>query len=274
MERPLGWLPELPDHRDFLIQAHNEPATTVLGFTPGQSEFTPTATSVTDITKYCSPIENQGALGSCVAQACVGMVEYLERRARNKHVDASRLFVYKMARTLDGFRGDTGAYIRSGIKSLAVFGAPPERYWKYDISKFDDDPPPFSYAYGQRFRAIRYYRLDSVQSSKTRLLEYTKQVLNYGLPVVFGFSVYNFGNEKGEFPMPEPGDRLYGGHAVLAVGFDDSRKIGKSVGALKIRNSWGTRWGEAGYGWLPYDYVTQRLSRDFWTIFSQQYLMD
>ncbi len=87
---------------------------------------------------------------------------------------------------------------------------------------------------------------------------------------MFGFTVYNFGNSKGEFEFPQAGQAVLGGHAVVAVGYDDARKIGKHKGALKIRNSWGKQWGEEGYGWLPYRYVEAGLAVDFWGLFKQK----
>jgi C1A family cysteine protease len=275
----LGWLRELPDPRDWVIDEH--PQGSLLfnrPLFPGTTQgplSTPTAVPASmDLTKWCSPIEDQGNLGSCTAQATVGLVEYLERRARGQHIDGSRLFVYKMARQLDGFTGDTGAYVRSAIKALRVFGAPPERYWPYNISKFDLDPPAFSFAYGQSFRAIRYFRLDRAGRRPADLLSMIKSMIAAALPVVFGYLVYSWGNSRGEFPMPDRNADPYGGHAVLAVGYDDAREIEGYRGALKIRNSWGTGWGERGYGWLPYGYVLDRLSSDFWVVYRQDYLID
>ena len=89
---------------------------------------------------------------------------------------------------------------------------------------------------------------------------------------MFGFTVYNFGNEKGEFEFPGSSDRVQGGHAVVAVGYDDNRKIGNEKGALKIRNSWGTAWGEGGYGWLPYTYIEAGLADDFWSLLRAEYV--
>jgi C1A family cysteine protease len=64
-----------------------------------------------------------------------------------------------------------------------------------------------------------------------------KNFLAAGFPTMFGLTVYNFGNANGEFEFPGPSDRVQGGHAVVALGYDDNRKIGKEKGALKIRNS-------------------------------------
>ena len=61
--------------------------------------------------------------------------------------------------------------------------------------------------------------------------------------------------------MPAVTEQLVGGHAVMAVGYDDSQ------GRFIVRNSWGDGWGMGGYFTFPYAYMTQRsLSSDFWTI--------
>ena len=278
----LGWHRDLPDHRDWFLDEHPEAARLFLNRPLFSNSDLPVASafplvslaSSVDLTAWCSPIENQSRLGSCTAQAAVGCVEYVEKRAKGRHIDGSRLFVYKTTRNLLGWTGDTGAYVRTTLKALNLFGAPPEKYWPYDISKFDNEPPPFVYAYGQNFRTIRYFRLDKPDQRAVDLLNLTRTVLAIALPVVFGFVVYNWGNQEGEFLMPGANDKPFGGHAILAVGYDDNRQIGDSKGALKIRNSWGAAWGERGYGWLPYDYVIQGLTSDYWTIFSQDYVLD
>lgn len=254
-----GWLPELPDHRDW-------DAVDVIekdGFRP--PAFSDDSPAV-DIRPYCSPVEDQGRLGSCTAQAVAGLVEYLERRIFRRHTDVSRLFLYKVARQLDGFVGDTGAYIRTAMKGLFLFGAPPERFWPYNVAEFDADPSAFVYAYGQSLQSISYYRVDQPNRSAGDVLKFTKALVAGFRPVVLGFRVYGVDNAKGEFPFPESGERPRGGHAVMVVGYDDNRVIGNYRGALLVRNSWGTGWGEGGYGWLPYEYVLRRLASDFWTL--------
>lgn len=229
-----------------------------------------------DLRQWCSPVENQGSLGSCTANAGVGMLEYYERRTTGKHIDGSRLFLYKVTRELLGFKGDDGAYLRDAMKAMVLFGVPPEKYWPYNVAKFNDEPSSFCYAFAQSYQAIKYYRLDPAGTSSTAALAAIRKNLAAALPAMFGFSVYSsippLSDGKGEIPFPNQGDSLEGGHAILAVGYDDNKKIGKDKGALLIRNSWGKDWGENGYGWLPYAYVEAGLADDFWSMVKAEYV--
>ena len=132
------------------------------------------------------------------------------------------------------------------------------------------DPPAFCFAYAQSYKAAHYYRLDPAGTTPSALLKNVRTNLAGGLPSMFGFTVYSsipaIGAGTGDIPFPTTSDKVEGGHAVVAVGYDDARKIGPHRGALKIRNSWGTQWGESGYGWLPYAYIENELADDFWSL--------
>lgn len=278
----LGWLPELLDVRDF--RPEHEKVAGLLAATSARRAMrrgraggarAPKLAAKVELREWCSPIEDQGALGSCTAHAAVGLVEFFERRASGKHVDASRLFVYKATRKLMGVTGDTGAYLRDAMKALVLVGAPPEEYWPYDVAAYEKEPPAFCYALGANWKAVRYFRLDSPGEGTGATLARVKEFLATGYPSMFGFTVYESiedAEHDGEIPFPGKNDRVEGGHAVVAVGYDDARKVGKEKGALLIRNSWGKMWGQGGYGWLPYAYVEAGLADDFWSVQSQTWV--
>jgi len=264
----MGWQRDLPDFRDYTPQT--PVVDSILTKSQPLQEAMKAAPSAVDLRKWCSPIEDQGALGSCTANAGVGLAEYFQRRAHGKYLDASRLFLYKTTRNLLGWTGDTGAYLRSTMKAMVLFGIPPEQYWPYNIADFDNDPSAFCYAMGLSYKITSYYRLDPPGASANQVLKRIKSSLAGGLPSMFGFSVYSsmpgIGEGTGAIPFPTAEDSFSGGHAVVAVGYDDAHKIGKSKGALLIRNSWGVDWGDKGYGGLPYDYVEAGLAVDFWSL--------
>jgi len=275
----MGWLPDLPDYRDYTPE-HREikPLLEEMNLAEVEKASLPPSA---DLRPWCSEIEDQGALGSCTAHAGVGLIEYYERKAFGTHIDASRLFLYKVTRNLLGWTGDTGAFIRTTMGAMVLFGVPPEKYWPYIIADFDKEPSAFCYAFGQNYQAIRYYRLDPLGTLSKTLLQRIKAYLAAKMPSMFGFTVFSSirqASTTGKIPFPCPGERILGGHAVVAVGYDDGMKIKNTIcgrettGALLIRNSWGTGWGENGYGWLPYEYVLQGMARDWWTVIKKEYV--
>nr|WP_255671984.1 C1 family peptidase [Corallococcus sp. AS-1-6] len=213
-----------------------------------------------DLRPWCSAVENQGNIGSCTANAVVGLYEYFQRRMTGENVEASRFFLYRATRRLLGWdgRGDTGAFIRSTIRALRLFGVPPEEYWPYNESDFDREPQAFQYAFAQNFRAIQYFRLEE-------RIGQLKSALDAGLPFAFGFTCFSSMftpdvDASGIIPYPSPQEDQKGGHAVLAVGYSDSH--------LLFKNSWGDKWGMGGYGFLPWTYFDRDrpLATDCWAL--------
>ncbi len=282
-EKGFGWIPDYPDFRDYtpesteLSLTHQKlglkkPVKKILKDLQPKNMVIP---PIRDLRNWCSPVEDQKSLGSCTAQAAVGALEYFERRVYNKHIDASRLFVYKVTRNLLGLSGDTGAYNRTTMATLALFGAPPESYWPYITEKFDEEPPAFCYAFAQSYQALMYYRIDPPGTSGNEVLNSAKRIMAIANPFIFGFSVYSSisqADQDGKVPFPDSNDSFWGGHAVLAIGYDDKMKIkhansgNETTGAILFKNSWGKDWGEDGYGWLPYKYVENGIARDWWSL--------
>lgn len=275
----MGWLPDYPDHRDYTLDHKKiKPMAKTLRVTEPVKVTIPGSY---DLRSWFPPIENQSSLGSCTANAGVGLIEYYERRAFGKHIDASRLFLYKATRNLLHWTGDTGAFLRTTMEAMVLFGAPPEEYWPYIIADFDKEPSAFCYAFGQNYQAIKYFRLDPPVTKKDVLLKRIKTLIAYGLPSMFGFTVFNSIGQaggSGQIPFPCQGENIAGGHAIVAVGYDDKMVIKNSIcgkktkGALIIRNSWGTGWGDKGYGYLPYEYVLKGLATDWWSLIKKEWV--
>ena len=242
-----GWVRDLPDARDFLYSAP------LVRFPKGLPP-------AVDLRPNCPPIYDQGQLGSCTGNGIAGAVEFDQRKQGSKEFTPSRLFIYYNERVMEHtVNQDSGAQVRDGIKSVATLGAPPETDWPYDISKFTEQPPAAAYSDAKQDLVSTYSRV--AQS----LLQF-QGCLAEGYPFVFGFTVYeSFESQEvadtGIMPMPSAGEQIVGGHCVVAVGYDNSKRM------FIIRNSWGTGWGLKGYFMMPYEYLLDsHLASDFWTI--------
>ena len=241
-----GWLPDLPDHRDLMYSA----IAPKISRLPDQ----------VDLRSTCSPVENQGSLGSCTANALAGALEFLELQKAAIFVDLSRLFIYYNERVIEGtVKEDSGAFLRDGIKSLAKQGVCPEAEWPYQISSFKKKPTAKCYKDAKKHQITSYHRISTIDEMRTCLAD--------GFPFVFGFTVYEAFEsaavaKTGVLNMPRPDERVVGGHAVMAVGYENRAK------RFILRNSWDTDWGMKGYFTMPYDYLDPagNLADDFWTI--------
>jgi C1A family cysteine protease len=289
LRKGFGWLPDFPDFRDYTEETKEVreilgPSGLPASARPRSGRKRgPVAPSAADLREWASAVEDQGSLGSCTAQAGAGAIEYYERKSFGRHIDASRLFLYKVARNLMKMKGDTGAYLRLTIGAMVLFGVPPEEYWPYtaDEREFDKEPPAFCYAFAQNYRTIMYYRHDPPGTGRPQVVERVKAYLAAGHPAMFGFTVYSSVDQAavtGRIPFPSGREKIEGGHAVVAMGYDDKMTIrnkagvGETKGALLIRNSWGPGWGEKGYGWLPYEYVLRGLAEDFWSLLKKEWI--
>lgn len=243
----LGWKPDVPDHRDL-------PYSMRLGI-----EAPAVLPPSVDLRSNCPAVYQQGSLDSCTANAIAAAFEFLEIMSGRTSLDPSRLFIYYNERKLeDTTDSDSGAYLRDGIKCIATNGICSEANWPYDVAKFADAPPDAAFQAALTYKALSYFRLNSAN------IDELKGCLAAGFPFVFGFSVYDSFHDADSNGglVSLPGDEtLRGGHAVLAVGYDDAKQL------FTVQNSWGTAVGDHGYYYMPYNYLTSnQLSDDFWTV--------
>jgi C1A family cysteine protease len=215
-----------------------------------------------DLTSKMPPVYDQGQLGSCTANAIGAAFEYEQLKQKQKDFMPSRLFIYYNERAIEGtVDTDSGAMIRDGIKSIAKLGVCPEDIWAYDIARFTEKPPKTAYTEATKHQVLVYRRVIAN-------LHQMQGCLASGYPFVFGFTVYeSFESPEvaatGEVPLPPRSEQVLGGHAVLAVGYDDANQC------FIVRNSWGKGWGKKGYCTMPYGYLTDpSLARDFWAVYT------
>lgn len=228
---------------------------------------------------YWSPIEEQGKDQMCAANAGAALIEYFERVASGRHINASRLFLHKLACNLMNISATSGTTIRSVVATMALIGVPPEERWPYDVQRLDQEPSNLCYALARHYRADCYLRLDRPDMEKKALIIQVKTFVYTNLPVIFGFSVYDSIDQtndslkdadennlrfqvlntilqelkknnsddnsiidslsqKGGIPFPSSGQLYQGGHALVVSGYDDNKIIVNTshINYREIRN--------------------------------------
>lgn len=267
-KRVYNWQRDIPDFRDF----HYESLTlSVSGGHPLPKKV--------DLRAQCSPVVNQGDIGSCTGNSLAGHIEFLELKEikanlpldqapeefeRNKFASVSRLFIYYNERVIENtVNEDAGAQIRDGIKALASVGFCREAVWEYHENLVFQKPTDVAFAEASKHKISKYMRLTTLNG--------LKHCLANGYPFAFGFAVYeSFESDQvaqdGLVPFPGPEESMIGGHAVLAVGYDDEKEVHGEKGCFIVRNSWGPDWGDKGYFYLPYSFFIRHLCDDYWSI--------
>lgn len=243
-KRNYGFRPDLPDQRDYTFASLNKKVKL-----PAAVDLRPT----------CSPVEDQGQLGSCVGNACAGALEFIELKDKHPLARMSRLFIYYNARAIEHtVNYDSGCTIRDAVSTIVKQGCCPETDLPYNISQFTARPSAKCYSDALQHTAQSYYRINTLNDMQTCLASQNT--------FVFGISVYtSFESasaiKTGIVPLPGKKEKLLGGHALECCGYDNSKQW------FIFKNSWGTSYGANGYGFLPYAYMTNpNLMSDAWCV--------
>lgn len=253
LNKTYGWKPDLPDNRDHYFTAVVPPAN---------------LPTFVDLTSSFPTVYNQQSLGSCTANAIAGAIEFDQIKQKLPVFIPSRLFIYYNERALEGtVSEDAGAMIRDGVKTINTNGVCPETEWPYAVTKFATKPPTNCFTDALKHKAVSYQRVNQDLTSM-------RSCLASGYGFVVGFTVYeSFESDavaaSGVVPMPTAQESVLGGHAVVAVGYNDGPNTVNGVPSRTFvcRNSWGPSWGKKGYFYMPYEYLTNSdLSDDFWKI--------
>jgi C1A family cysteine protease len=272
----MGWIPDLPDPRDYTWR-HDEVLPLLRRLKSARSKNLPDEIDLRSDGDgdYFTPVEDQGPLNSSTAFAVLNLVEYFERRIHGRTFEGSKLFLYKVARNLLRPRlhttGDTGADLRTTLKVLTSIGVPPEEYWPYEVDRFDEEPSSFVYGLATPLSDLRYFRLDEPNQDGAATWATVRSFLAAGFPILLGFSVPSSLTTDANIPYRPDLDTIRGGMAALAVGYK-LHHFARNQHALLIRSSWGSQWGDKGYGWLDAAIVLHQLAKGNWTLVNSQWL--
>ena len=269
VEVTFGWIPQAEDKRDYTIN---------FAKLPGLQAILPASCDLR-LTGFMPPIVDQGSHGTCTANAKAGINGYMEAKQGHMANPFGRNFIYyETVKNIEGGNpaSDPGATIRGTFQEGQRFGACFESTWPYDNAHFGIVPNAASLAEALNYQDLFYALLDPANTPVATILSNAKNMLAAGYPFEFGFRVYSSYTQVGAnglWPFPKAGEQLMGGHAVDAVGYNDTIRCPNtnSAGAFLCRNSWGSAWGMAGYFWLPYEFVTRsysgaRLMSDMWAL--------
>jgi C1A family cysteine protease len=226
-----------------------------------------------DLRRLCPPVQDQGRLPTCTAHAVAAAVHYEHRLQRKRAIRPSRLFIYYNERPIaHEKRLKPSVSLRDALKAVALHGACPESLHPYNLVQaraIVKKPPPEAYKAAASHKIASYYRISHQSLTREAFLHRLKNCLADRHPFVFGFHMHpsfvppETDNWEGaRMPIPRTRhDREDGGHAVMAVGYDDRKQ------AVLVRNSWGTDFGIKGYFWMPYSLISDSgFAHDFWTI--------
>lgn len=200
------------------------------------------------------PPLNQGKIGACAANVASNAARHL----LSLPFQPSRLHIYFHARALEGLPADQdcGTTLRSVCQALHKHCVIDEQQHAYTVTNVPLIPPPSTSSLQKQ---INYF-------SVPQRVDDIRKCIDEHLPILFGIHVFRSTiskevNKTGCIPMPAAGEPSVGGHGVLLVGYDDSSRV------FRIQNTWGPKWGQGGYGSIPYDYVLDpSLAFDFWTL--------
>ena len=270
LPKGLGWRPDVPDFRDF-SPSHDTIRDHLERLREGQHALEEQAN--VDLREFFArDAPDQAGFNASSAFACAAIVEYFEYRAHGRFIEPSALFLSQAAPRLRAGGCPSCCGLRATLKAMVRLGMPSEDQWPGIASVADLAPTdPVLFSFSEFYRSIGYFRLDQPGASGSDTLQDVKSFLRAGFPIAFGFAVPGSLTYDADIAYRPTFDSIRGGQAAVALGYDDNRMTA-AKGALLIRCSWGTKWGERGYGWLPYAFVEKRLALDFWTLVKPDWL--
>lgn len=196
-----------------------------------------------DISAELGAARDQGPRGTCLAFAASAVHEQARLRRRGEpRPELGEELLYWRCKQLDGNRED-GTSVDSAHGALKQPGQSAAELWPYDGNR---DSRASVYAPPEAALDTSVLRRATL-SEITASAENIRSQLQGGRPVLLAIRLWHqfFGDHRGVLNAPSPQQLIPGGHAVVAVGFDED------AGWFLIRNSWGNSWGLVGHAQLP-----------------------
>jgi len=215
-----------------------------------------------DLRDELTDIQNQGSLGACSTFASVAAMEYLMKKNQQES-DLSETFVFYNARKADGTENEnTGTTIYDAITAMHDHGICLESLHPYNADGYATAPTDEAFEDGLKRRVVTAKNLRFTDDINHNV-NLVKSAVADGFPVVFALNIYDsfdasFDTTRGFIKRPtdeevkeyydKHGDKRRF-HAMTICGYSDEQRV------FIVRNSWGTRFGDKGYCYLPYSYV-------------------
>ena len=204
-----------------------------------------------DLRSYMSEdVESQGMIGSCVTNAITSAIEYISNRATKQFFPMSRLFLYYTARSYEKENGkitDEGCSIVKALLAAQSQGICLESAWPYYTEKVNAKPTAYAFVEAEKYKIDEFLKINPV-------LDDMLSCLSDGYPFIFGLKITDsFGKLGGIISTPsqeEERSDVHSKHAMLCVGYNLEKQV------FIVRNSWGKEWGDKGYCYIPFDYMT------------------
>jgi C1A family cysteine protease len=201
--------------------------------------------------EFCPPIKNQLSISSCGSHAWITAYEImLKQKNKDWLIEGSERHHYyhvRQSEYMDTYPGDSGQQLRFGAKVLTKIGMAPEFLCPYIVKDYNVLPSTLAESYTRFWTPKSYSRVETVPDMKFLLAQ--------SYPIVFGVKIYTsfFSLSTYTLAMPNSRDRVLGGHAMVIVGYDENKRV------FEVVNSHGRSYGDEGYLWISYEYMTKYL---------------